>query len=82
MNENTKNLIECVETDISGKWIRVDNAQKLIELTVKECIDILANSVAMQVDKNKLSNYNEGWVNGRLLGIDHIKDHFGLYNER
>jgi hypothetical protein len=26
----------------------------------------------------ELSDYNKGWVNGRLLGIEHIKDHFGI----
>jgi hypothetical protein len=25
-----------------------------------------------------LSPYNEGWASGRLLGIEHIKQHFGV----
>jgi hypothetical protein len=30
----------------------------------------------------ELTDYNRGWVNGRLLGIEHIKEHFGVKNDR
>jgi hypothetical protein len=26
----------------------------------------------------ELTDYYRGWVNGRLLGIEHIKKHFGI----
>jgi hypothetical protein len=39
MNEQIRELINQVGTDVSGKWISVDNAEKLAELVVKECID-------------------------------------------
>lgn len=51
------------------------------ELIVRECIDILNSPGAMKVDESTLSEfreYNQGWVNGRKLGIDHLKEHFGI----
>jgi hypothetical protein len=26
----------------------------------------------------ELADYNRGWVNGRLLGIEHIEEYFGV----
>ena len=40
MNERIKELIKQVGTDVSGKWMNVDNIQKLAELIVKECANI------------------------------------------
>ena len=52
---------------------------KFAELIVKECIHILMKpEYAMTHNLNDLSLYNEGWVKGRLLGIEHIKHYFGV----
>jgi len=40
MSEKFKELINQVGTDVSGKWISVDNADWLAELIVRECADI------------------------------------------
>lgn len=32
-----RRLVASVDTDTSGKWMSIDNAEKLIELVVKEC---------------------------------------------
>jgi hypothetical protein len=40
MNERFKDLINQVGTDVSGKWISVDNADRLADLIVFECIKI------------------------------------------
>ena len=53
-------------------------AGKFAELIVKECIFILEKPSAMKLDPTTLTPYSEGWVNGRLLGIDHIKEYFGV----
>ena len=37
MNNDIRQLINQVGTDISGKWIAVDKVDKLAELIVKEC---------------------------------------------
>ena len=38
MNELIKELIKQVGTDVSGKWMNVDNSEKFAELIVKECM--------------------------------------------
>lgn len=43
MSERIKELIEQVGTDVSGKWMNVDNSEKLAELIVWECVDIVKN---------------------------------------
>ncbi len=40
MNQQVKNLIEQVGTDTSGKWINVDNAEKIVKLIAQECADL------------------------------------------
>jgi hypothetical protein len=40
MNERIKHMIEQVGTDVSGKWISTNNAEKFAELIVRECVDI------------------------------------------
>jgi len=42
MNERINELIQQVGTDVSGKWMGIDNVEKFAELIVQECIDIIA----------------------------------------
>ena len=51
---------------------------KFAELIVRECIGILMKPEYVMTNPQELSKYNEGWVNGRLLGIEHIKETFGV----
>ena len=62
MSEKIKELIKEVGTDVSGKWMNIDNSEKLAELIVREC--------ANQVDWI----LTEG---GKTQG-DLIKQHFGI----
>ena len=41
MNSITQKLIAEAGTDISGKWISIDNAEKFAELIVRECMSNL-----------------------------------------
>ena len=89
MNEQIWKLTEqivCFEQDMDGsmepnedgQWIRVDELEKLAELIVRECADILMKPEYAMNHPEELGDYNKGWVNGRLLGIEHIKKHFGV----
>ena len=78
VNNTLKKLLEQAGTDSSGKWMSIDNAEKFAELLIRECIDILMEPRYIMDKSQKLSRYNEGWVNGRLLGIEHIEKHFGV----
>ena len=44
MNEKIKKLIKKSGTDVSGKWLSLDHAGNLHELTIKECIQTLINN--------------------------------------
>jgi hypothetical protein len=40
MNIKIKELINKVGTDVSGKWVGIDNVELLAELIVKECVTV------------------------------------------
>ena len=52
--------------------------QKFAELIVKECVSILMKPGYAMNHPGELADYNRGWVNGRLLGIEHIEEYFGV----
>jgi hypothetical protein len=54
------------------------NKEKFAQLVVRECADILMKPEYVMNHPEELTDYNRGWVNGRLLGIEHIKEHFGV----
>ena len=55
-----------------------EQLNRFSELIAQECIDILMKSEHAMNHPEELSEYNRGWVNGRLLGIEHIKHRFGV----
>jgi hypothetical protein len=56
MNEQYKELIKQAGTDVSGKWISIDNAEKFAELIVRECMSNLYlngyDDAVMQIKKH------------------------------
>ena len=52
--------------------------EKFAELIVKECVGILMKPGYAMNHPGELADYNRGWVNGRLLGIEHIEEYFGV----
>ena len=62
MNARIKELIVQVGTDVSGKWMNVDNSEKLAELIVREMLVTCEEHPA--------------WT-GRMIG-EEIKQHFGV----
>ena len=52
--------------------------EKFAELIIRECANILMKPEYAMNHPEELGDYNKGWVNGRLLGIEHIKEHFGV----
>lgn len=42
MNERIKQLMQQAGTDSSGKWMSVDNSQRLAELIVQDCVDVIS----------------------------------------
>ena len=83
MNERIREMAykTCFESGFNGPEHFVfyhTDLQKFAELIVKECADILMKPEYAMNHPEELGDYNKGWVNGRLIGIEHIKEHFGV----
>jgi hypothetical protein len=50
--------------------------ENFAQLIVQECVGILMTPEYPMNHPEELGDYNRGWVNGRLLGIEHIREHF------
>ena len=85
MNERIKELAEQATTIVemvgpqgyTSSYANFDR-EKFAELIVLECADILMKPEYAMNHPEELSQYNKGWVYGRLLGIEQIKQHFGV----
>lgn len=50
MNERIKHLIQQAGTDVSGKWISLNNAEKFAELIVLQAVDLIqTRTIAQEV---------------------------------
>jgi hypothetical protein len=62
MSERIRELIKQVGTDVSGKWVGIDNTKMLAELIVQECIEVADHAN----------------VNGKSIIGERIKQYFGF----
>ena len=82
MNEVTDNLIKRAHMDIMGA--RASEARKLVELTVLECIELLAEEVKLEITRRNNSGSasahreHESKIRHFEHVIDHTKKHFGV----
>ena len=44
MNERIEELIKEVGTDVSGKWMGVDNVKIFADLLIQECVQTLVDN--------------------------------------
>ena len=72
MSERIKELIKQVGTDVSGKWMNVNNSEEFANLIIQECNN-LNKQVLIQ------SNLGHYMVIERLM--DKYQNHFGVDNE-
>lgn len=66
-----------VPCDLKGYGMLPDEMAKFAELIVQDCVSKLA-WVPQSSGPEGLGEYNQGWVNGRALAVEHIKEHFGV----
>jgi hypothetical protein len=81
MNERIRQLAEQAYDDLVNQTGNIvvfdeDFQQRFAELIVRECVGILMTPEYPMNHPKELADYNRGWVNGRLLGIEHIREHF------
>ena len=83
MNARIKLLAEQAYDELvneTGNIVVVDEdfQQRFAQLIVRECVGILRLPEYAMNHPGDLADYNRGWVNGRLLGIEHIEEYFGV----
>jgi hypothetical protein len=81
MNDRIRQLSNQAYDELvnqTGNIVVVDEdfQQRFAQLIVQECVSILMTPEYPMNHPEELADYNRGWVNGRLLGIDHIREHF------
>ena len=81
MNERIRQLSNQAYDELvnqTGNIVVVDEdfQQRFAQLIVEECVGILMTPEYPMNHPEELADYNRGWVNGRLLGIEHIQEHF------
>lgn len=84
MNERIKTLRRLAIDELNQHFLSCpDNwdelvQEKVAEFIVRECVNILKKPEYIMTHPEELTDYNRGWVNGRLLGIEHIKEQLGV----
>ena len=83
MNQRIDQLwAQALDTAVPETYTQLSHSQVLkvkqefAELIVRECVGILMTPEYPMNHPEELADYNRGWVNGRLLGIEHIQEHF------
>lgn len=78
-------ILELADKAYGENWKTIGHASipdqfchAFAELIVKECIDVLMKPEYAMTHPNELSQYNKGWVNGRLLAVEQIKHRLGI----
>ena len=70
MNERIRELLQQAGTDVSGKWISVDNAEMLAELIVRECVGVVEGGRFLH-DQAPIALFSKQCSNA-------IRRHFGV----
>jgi len=70
MTTRIQDLIKQAGTDTSGKWMRVDQAEKFAELIVAECLGIVHDA--------ERGGSNEIWDNAVKFIRRDLQEHFGV----
>lgn len=75
MSEKIKELIIKAGTDSSGKWMRVDQAETLAELIVKECLTAIDNTNKHHAH----TTFDLGLIENTIAkSRESVKQHFGV----
>ena len=78
MSTITKEILEKVGTDISGKWIATEKADTIIKLAVAECIVAVENTGKQCA----FTTHDLGTVDCTIeKSVQSIKQHFNLNND-
>jgi hypothetical protein len=71
MSEKIKQFMIQSGTDISGKWMSIDSAEKFAEMIIQECIECIQLTTAR--DPQNTVQYKQS-----VGHIHRIREHFGV----
>jgi hypothetical protein len=75
MNNKINELIKRVGTDVSGKWISIDQAEELVKLAIAECYIAIENTNTSHV----YTTFDDGQFTATIIkSKDAVKQHFGV----
>jgi hypothetical protein len=70
MNKRIKQLIDEVGTDVSGKWMNIENVEKFTEQITKECAGFIQDLVDQRIPASEYPT--------RLIEHFRIGENFGI----
>ena len=59
MNTKIKELVNKAGTDVSGKWVSIDNVELFAKLIVQECMEINKQELAFNAFEKLMNRYQE-----------------------
>lgn len=78
MNEQIKKFMEQAGTDISGKWMGIDNAEKFAELIVQDMLRLLTQYTRDSFPEDFIDDFDRGYLSGLHTAQKAVKKHFGI----
>lgn len=77
MSNRIKEILTEVKTDISGKWVSIDNLEDYTKTIVNECIDVISKTPT----NSAYTTFDLDVIKGTIQkSVDTLKNHF--YEEK
>lgn len=67
MNQKINDLVQEVGTDISGKWMGIDNVENLVELVVERILDKMETEIELAYTQDQI--WTASTLEALALGI-------------
>jgi hypothetical protein len=67
MNQKINDLVQEVGTDISGKWMGIDNVENLVELVVERILDKMETEIELAYTQDQI--WTASTLEALTLGI-------------
>ena len=78
MNELIREFMQQAGTDVSGKWMGIDNAEKFAELIVQECMNQVREQYVPVLEDTEMmkDTHWDGYVQCGVDSVVGIREHF------
>jgi hypothetical protein len=73
MSNRIKNIINEVRTDVSGKWVSIDDLENHTKSVIDECLDVIKKTPT----NSAYTTFDMGVVKGTIeKSVETVKKHF------